>query len=103
MLCFFVGTKLFSIFGIQFSSSEIPLETLSSEVFVEPGVDPVLVASAQTKKLIEMDLKPVINTDNPLDTNTNYKIKKKEIFDLYAAGNRDEQVVQLRLYFASVE
>lgn len=94
---------MFSVLELQFSPKNSSFNTISEEVSFETRIDPILAASAETKKIVEIDLKPVINTDNPLDTNTAYKTKKKEIVDLYRAGNRDEQTIQLYLYFASVE
>ncbi len=121
ILCFLVGVGI-SLSGMSLpefirarniflpTTSQTPSQTqkndntpvISSENSV-PLMDPKFAEPVQVKALIDTKLKPLIDTDNPLNLDSPYKQTKRSILDAYAAGARDEATIQSFLYIASLE
>lgn len=64
---------------------------------------PDLATPLAVKKIVDLSLKPSIDTDNPQNKENLYKKTRQEILDTYASGKRDRITVQSFLYLASLE
>lgn len=76
---------------------------ISSETKLIPQVDQKMVGPMEIKKIVDIKLKPSIDTDHPENLDSTYKQSKKIIIDAYNAGYRDEKTIQSFLYLSSLE